>query len=120
MKRILRITAGGLGTLLITAGTIAGYIAISPWNIGTSPSSGKLAISIFLLCSVFPYMLASGILIPGEAKSPAYESGAPLGSFAVHDENSSNYTRTVVAVAFAVIVMAFCIFFPLISGRFFR
>ena len=118
MKRILKIVAGALGTFLIIAATLKGYIAISPWHIGTSVFSAKSAIAIFLLCSMFPYMLASGLLHSGEeSEVPVYESGAPLGGFAADDERSSNMTRTVAAVAFAVIVMSFCVFFPLIAGR---
>lgn len=121
MKRILRIIGGGVGTLLIIAGTIAGYIALSPWNILIVPVGQKLVIaSIFALCSMFPYLLASGILVNGEPSSPTFEGNAPLGSFAAQDETSSNYTRTVAAVAFAVVVMGFCIGFPLLSAGFLR
>ena len=120
MKRILKIVAGALGTFLIIAATLKGYIAISPWHIGTSVFSAKAAIAIFLLCSMFPYMLASGLLHSGASEVPVYESGAPLGGFAADDERSSNMTRTVAAVAFAVIVIGFCIFFPLVAERYFR
>jgi hypothetical protein len=121
MKRTVKIVAGALGTILIIGATLKGYIAISPWHIGTSVFSAKAAIAIFLLCSMFPYMLASGLLHSGEeAEVPAYESGAPLSSFAADDERSSNMTRTVAAFVFAVIVMGFCIFFPLLAERIFR
>jgi hypothetical protein len=119
MNRILKIVAGALGTILIIAGTLMGYLAISPWHIGTSVSSAKSAIAIFLFCSMFPYLLASGILQRGESASSAYESGAPLSSFAANDENSSRATHTVAAVAFAVVVIGFCIFFPLLGERYF-
>jgi len=117
MKRILKIVAGGLGTLLIVGGTISGYLAISPWRLGTTSSSAKGTIAIFLLCAIFPYFLAAGVLGHGEQRLTENEASTPLGSFSVHDENSSNYTRTIAAVAFAVIVMAFCMFFPLLSPR---
>jgi hypothetical protein len=119
MNRILKIVAGAVGTILIIAGTLMGYLAISPWHIGTSVSSSKAAIAIFLFFSMFPYMLASGLLHRGESEEPAYEDGAPLGGFAADDARSSNMTRTVAAVAFAVVVMGFCIFFPLIGERYF-
>ena len=120
MKRILKIVTGALGTILMVALTLKGYIALAPWHIGTTVLSAKTAILIFVLFSMFPYMLASGLLHQRGTETPAYESGAPLGSFAANDELSSNMTRTVAAVAFAVIVMGFCVFFPLIAGRYFR
>ena len=120
MNRIIKIIAGAVGTILMIVATLKGYIAISPWHVGTSVLSAKSAIAIFLLFSMFPYMLASGVLHSGESEVPAYESGAPLGGFAADDARSSNMTRTVAAVAFAVIIVGFCIFFPLIAERIFR
>lgn len=120
MKRILKIVTGALGTILMVALTLKGYIALAPWHIGTTVLSAKTAILIFMLFSMFPYMLVSGLFHSDGSVSPIYESGAPLGGFAANDERSSNMTRTVAAVAFAVIVMGFCVFFPLIAGRYFR
>ena len=121
MKRIIKIIAGAVGTILIIGATLKGYIALAPWHIGTSVLSAKAAIAIFLLFSMFPYMLASGLLHSGEeSEVTAYESGAPLAGFAADDERSSNMTRTVTAVAFAVIVMGFCILFPLMAERILR
>jgi hypothetical protein len=120
MTRILKIVVGGLGTFLIIAGTLTGYIGISPWRIGTSPSSAKLAILTFLVCSMFPYIFATGLLHSAESATPACEDNAPLGGIAAQAESSSHVTRTIAAVAFAVIVMGFCVFFPLIPERYFR
>ena len=120
MKRIPKIVVGALGTILIIGATLKGYIALAPWHIGTSVLSAKSAIAIFLLFSMFPYMLASGLLHSGASVVPAHETGAPLGGFAADDERSSNMTRTVAAVAFAVIVIGFCIFFPLLAERILR
>lgn len=119
-KRILKIIAGALGTILIIVLTLKGYIALAPWHIGTSVLSAKTAILIFVFFSMFPYMLASGLLHSDESEVPVYESGAPLGGFAADDARSSNMTRTVTAVAFAVLVMGFCVFFPLMAERIFR
>ena len=119
MNRILKIVVGALGTITMIALTLKGYIAFAPWHIGTSEFSAKSAIAIFLLCSMFPYMLASGLLHSESSASTAYESGAPLSGFAADDTNSSNATRTVTAIAFAVVVMGLCVFFPLLTGRYF-
>jgi hypothetical protein len=109
MLRIAKILFGALGTFFFLSGTLSGLLKISPWHLFESGRHPAGVLVIYGVVFVFPYLLMSGIIKPGEAVLTTDDEEGVMGSYGTQTAIAGRYRRQMIAIVFGVIVTMVCV-----------
>jgi len=109
LLRIGKIVAGAVGMLAVLGGTVIGVINLDPARLFARGLRPWGFVVLYGVVFLFPYLLTSSLIQPGEAVFAPESSDGVMGSYGTQDAISRRYRRHMLAVFAGVIFTGACI-----------